>query len=133
MSSMAMQTRFQSLVDVLRFRAEAAPSRAAYTFLEEGRSEGATITYAELDRRARSLAATLARSTQPGARCLLLHAPGLDFVCAYLGCLYAGRIAVPLAYPASLHRLDAQVRAMLVIAEDCGASALLTTTDLIPM
>ena len=35
----------------------------------------------------------------PGERVLLLYPPGLDYVAAFLGCLYARVIAVPTPLP----------------------------------
>jgi acyl-CoA synthetase (AMP-forming)/AMP-acid ligase II len=63
----------------------------------------------------------------PGDRALLLYEGGVDFVTAFLGCLYAGIVAVP-AYPPDprrIHRtlprlraIDDAARAKLVLASD---------------
>ena len=60
----------------------------------------ARCTYAELDARARADRRRRCASAacSPGDRALLLYPPGLDFIPAFFGCLYAGVIAVP-AYP----------------------------------
>lgn len=88
----------ETLVDLLRFRAQQQPERRAYTFLEDGESEGGSLTYAALDRRARAIAAMLQSQGAAGERVLLVFDSGLDFVAAFFGCLYAGVIAVPV-YP----------------------------------
>ena len=44
-----------SFVDILRWRAEHQPDRKAFLFLQDGEVEGASVTYAALDRQARSL------------------------------------------------------------------------------
>ena len=54
---------------------------------------------------------------------LLLYPAGLDYLCAFFGCLYAGMIAVP-AYPPLNPRLRSRLAA---VADDCQASAALTT------
>ncbi len=90
-----------------RERAAAAAERPAYTFLKDGGSEGgeeaASLTFAGLDLRARAIAADLTGRLGPGRaageRALLLFPAGLDFVAAFLGCLYAGVIAVPCGAP----------------------------------
>jgi amino acid adenylation domain-containing protein len=87
-----------TLVDLLRQRADESPERLAFVFLGDDGSEHASLTYAELDRRARAIAAVLQADGHAGERALLLYPPGLEFVCAYFGCLYAGVVAVP-AYP----------------------------------
>ena len=101
-----------SFVHILRWRAIHQPEKLAYVFLEDGEIEAERLTYAELDRRARAVAAQLLRMNGSGERALLLFPAGLDYIAAFLGCLYAGVIAVP-AYPPrnnrSLKRIDAIV------------------------
>src|SRR5438093_5077625 len=120
-----MTPDFRSLVDVLRFRAAAQGDTRAYSFLVDGEIEGVTWTYAELDERARGIAATLqAHGVRPGARALLLYPPKLDFVAAFFGCLYASVIAVPVdaPHPAQAART---LRRLLAIADDAEASVVL--------
>src|SRR5829696_6945102 len=116
-----------SLIQVLRDRAIEHPERPAYTFLAEGEEEGARLTYGELDARARALAARLQRLGLAGERALLLYPPGLEFVCGFLGCLYAGVVAVP-AYPPRSARMLPRLRS---IAGDSRPAVALTTSDLL--
>jgi acyl-CoA synthetase (AMP-forming)/AMP-acid ligase II/acyl carrier protein len=95
----------RSLVDVLRARALVEPDRRAVTFLVDGEADEAHLTYAELDRRARAVAARLQAAGAAGSRAVLLYPPGLDYVAAFFGCLYAGVPAVP-AYPPLPNRSD---------------------------
>jgi len=92
-----------SLVDVFQSRALSDPDRVAYRFLEDGEVESTRITYREQNQVARSIAAILEDRKAAGERALLLYPPTLDFVNAFLGCLYAGGIAVP-AYPPRSNR-----------------------------
>jgi AMP-binding enzyme len=55
----------------------------------------AACSYAELDRRARAVAARLGGALPPGSRVLLVYRQGQDFAGALFGCLYAGMVAVP--------------------------------------
>src|SRR5262249_21567476 len=87
-----------SPVHLCRGWARRAPDFTAYTFLADEEGVEQRATYAEMDRRARAVAALLQENARPGDRALLIYAPGLDFVGAFLGCLYAGVVAVP-AYP----------------------------------
>ena len=48
-----------SLVDILLQRAQNQPEQKAYIFLENGETESGSITYGELDRKARAIAANL--------------------------------------------------------------------------
>ncbi|MGC9540400.1 fatty acyl-AMP ligase [Streptomyces sp. UG1] len=57
------------------------------------------LGYAQLDARARAVGAWLSDRTAPGAHVLLMYPAGLEFFTAFLGCLYAGRVAVPAPLP----------------------------------
>jgi acyl-CoA synthetase (AMP-forming)/AMP-acid ligase II/acyl carrier protein len=76
-----------------------------------------------LDRQARAIAATLQSLGWAGERALLLYPPGLDYIAAFFGCLYAGVIAVP-AYPPRRNRSLERVEA---IAANARPAAALTT------
>jgi acyl-CoA synthetase (AMP-forming)/AMP-acid ligase II len=88
----------QTLVDLLRWRAINQPEQRAYVFLKNGEEEEDVLTYAQLDRQARNIAALLQKYDAYGQRALLLYRPGLEYMAAFFGCLYAGAIAVP-TYP----------------------------------
>src|SRR5688500_11660646 len=87
-----------TFVDLVRTRARLHPERVAYVFLSNGETEETTLTYGELDQQARAVGAWLQSLTSRGDRVLLLYPPGIEYITAFFGCLYAGVIAVP-AYP----------------------------------
>jgi 8-amino-7-oxononanoate synthase len=116
-----------TIVDLLRQRAGYRPHDRAFTFLVDGEQEELNITYAELDRKARGVGAWLAASGMQGKRVLLLYPSGLDFIAAFMGCLYGGAIAVP-AYPPRKNR---SVERIETIAADARASVALTTRDVL--
>ncbi len=91
-----------NLLDLLRVQADRFPDRLILRFLSDQETEDA-FTYADLDRKARAIAAYLQARDARGERALVLHAPGPDYVATLLGCLYAGVIAVP-AYPPRMNR-----------------------------
>src|SRR5262245_9070119 len=74
-----------------RRRAADDPDQRAYVFLAD--DDTTEITYAELDDRARRVAAVLQKIGRTHERVLLLYPPGLDYIAGFLGCLYAGAIA----------------------------------------
>ena len=122
-----------SWIEVLRRRARESPERRIYTFLDGEGRETATLTAGELDRRARAIAARLQaddgdRPDDGARRVLLLFPPGLDFVAAFFGCLYAGAVAVP-AYPPRSSRSSRGEPRLRGIAADCGAGAVLTLSS----
>src|SRR5918992_6341859 len=102
-----------TLVDLLRWRATHEPERRAYTFLGDGEAEESSVNYGELDRQAQAVAARLVTlGVAGGERALLFYPPGLKYVAAFLGCLYAGVVAVP-AYPPRLNRSMSRLRAIM--------------------
>ncbi|QBR71365.1 hypothetical protein CU048_08815 [Beijerinckiaceae bacterium] len=113
------------LVSLLQGRAELQPNDTAYVFLDEGERARIRLSFSDLDRRARAIAARLQESGLAGERALLLYPPGLDYIQAFFGCLYAGVVAVP-AYPPSgrhLQRLQA-------IFRDASPASVMTVTEL---
>jgi acyl carrier protein len=117
-----------TLIDLLRWRASHQSRRRAYTFQEDGEAGERSVNYGELDRQARIIAARLqALGVAGGERALLFYPPGLEYVAAFLGCLYAGVIAVP-AYPPRLNRPISRLR---TIMQDSKAIVALTTTHIL--
>ena len=108
-----MIPRATTILDILRHRAARQETQQAYTFLTDGEGEEDSLTYGELDRRARAIGAWLQSSGATSERVLLLLPPGLEYIAALFGCLYAGAVAVP-AHPSRLpetwHRLRSIIR-----------------------
>lgn len=84
-----------SLAGIVHRRARSAPDRLALTALDRHGELVDRLTEAELDTWARSLAAILRATVEPGDRVLVPAMPGLRFHAAFLACLYANVIAVP--------------------------------------
>ena len=100
-----MAVNFRVLPDFIKLHAQTRPTATAYTYMEnEEEQSSPSITYRQLLQRVRSIAAFLTKLFHPqpakGQRVLLLYPPGLDFICAFLGCLWCGVIAIP-SYPPS--------------------------------
>jgi acyl-CoA synthetase (AMP-forming)/AMP-acid ligase II len=117
----------ETLIELLRRRALQQPEQRAYTFLLDGETAERHLTYGELDRQARRIAALLQSRCREGERALLLYPPGLDYIAAFFGCLYAGVIAVP-AYPP---RNDRALPRLQAIIQDAGAALVLSTEALL--
>jgi acyl-CoA synthetase (AMP-forming)/AMP-acid ligase II len=112
-----------TLAELVERRAKFSGARRALTFLQDGESEHSHLSYRELDRQARSVAAWLQANGYAGERVLLLYPSGLEFVVAFMGCLYAGAIAVP-AYPPRMNR---NILRLTSIIADAGAVLAFTT------
>jgi acyl-CoA synthetase (AMP-forming)/AMP-acid ligase II len=128
-----MPKRFGSLVEMLRYRAAVTPGTRAYTFLADGEIESDSLTYAELDLRARAIAATLTlRGLKRGDRAILLYPPGLDFVPAFFGSLYAGVIAVP-CYPPHPSQIARALPRLLAVVGDADAAVVLAPENIVAL
>ena len=112
-----------TLVEMVRHRARTQPKDIAFCYLVDGELEKIDLTYEELDRQARAIGAWLMSQGLAGERALLLYPAGLDFIAGFLGCLYAGVVAVPV-YPPRRNRSMTRIQA---IADDAEAKVALTT------
>ncbi|MBP9743633.1 MAG: AMP-binding protein, partial [Burkholderiales bacterium] len=93
-----------ALVNVLKNRSVLMGTDVAYIFIT---ATGETkITYSELDARARVVAGMLQEYCAYKERVLLLLEPGLDYIVALWGCLYAGAIAIPAYQPRNSHHMQ---------------------------
>ncbi len=120
-------TDCRTLIDLLQQRRTETPDRLAFTFLSDGEQEGASVSYRELDRQARAIAAWLREHGVAGERVLLLYSPGLDYIAAFFGCLYAGMVAVP-AFPPRPNRPMPRLEGMVV---DAGVKLALASSDIL--
>jgi len=119
-------TDLNTFVDLVRRRADLTPETLLYQFFDDDGGELGGFTCEDLDRKARAIAAHLASQGAGGERALLLYAPGLDYIAAFFGCLYAGVTAVP-AYPPDLTWLERSLPRLAVIADDAQPKFALTT------
>ncbi|MEH2411672.1 AMP-binding protein [Nostoc sp.] len=123
MKNTNINSNFSCLVELLRSRSSEQPNKKVFTFLGDGEIESASMTYNQLDLKARAIAARLQLTLAPGERALLLYPPGLEFIAAFYGCLYAGVIAVP-AYPPRKNQTYSRLEAIIL---DAQATVALTT------
>jgi acyl-CoA synthetase (AMP-forming)/AMP-acid ligase II len=116
-----------TIVDVLLDKSVHQPHQIAYTFLADGENESGSCTYQELDLQARAIAVQLLTKVKPGDRALLVYpyTAGLEFIAGFLGCLYAGVIAVT-DYPRQHIKSLTQYQDRIV---DCQAAIALTTQE----
>ena len=118
-----MPLPYQSILAVIESHANVYPDKIAYRFLNDKLVEIAQCSYAKLIERAKTIAKYLVHHSATGERVLLLFNPGLDFIVAFLGCLYAGCFPVP-CYSARV--VIKNLKRFLSIIEDADARFLLT-------
>jgi fatty acid CoA ligase FadD32 len=123
--------RFPENTDLVRHIEKWAKVRGnqlAYRFLDfstERDGVARDMSWAEFGARNRAVGARLQQVTQPGDRVAILCPQSLDYLVAFFGVLYAGRIAVPLFDPAE----PGHVGRLHAVLDDCTPSAILTTSD----
>jgi fatty acid CoA ligase FadD32 len=123
--------RFPENTDLVRHTEKWVKVRGdqlAYRFLDfstERDGVARDISWAEFGARNRAVGARLQQVTQPGDRVAILCPQNLDYLVAFFGVLYAGRIAVPLFDPAE----PGHVGRLHAVLDDCTPSAILTTSD----
>lgn len=120
-----MRQDFHNFVDLLMWRGESQPDDLVFQYFPDGETLDATLSFGELNDKAKIIAAHLQQRQLRGERVLLLYPPGLDFICAFVGCLYAGTIPVP-AYPPEPHRLAHTLKRLQLIIQDARTPAVLT-------
>ena len=103
------------------------PDRQAFGFLRDVGTDEDTLSYAELDRGARVIAAKLQGFGLAGKRAVLLYQPGLDYILALFGCFYAGMVAVPVYAP----RMNGSYERVRQTVLNARAAALLSTESIL--
>ncbi|MFL5350512.1 MAG: AMP-binding protein [Hyalangium sp.] len=114
----------RTFADILRRRSAELGQAPAFTFLGAQSSEDVTLSYTELDQRARAIARELESRGLSGQRVLIVLPPGPGSVISLFGCLYAGVIAVPVPVPLS-DSPRGGTDLLASIAQDSGAAAAL--------
>ncbi|TAL65410.1 MAG: beta-ketoacyl synthase, partial [Legionella sp.] len=113
-----------NIVKVLQTWAQKQAQHNAVLFLEDGEQETASLTYAELDHKAKAIAALLQAHELQNQRVLLVYPTGVEFIASLIGCWYAGAIAVPLSCP-KLEDLSKQRTLFNTLSEDADVAAVL--------
>jgi acyl-CoA synthetase (AMP-forming)/AMP-acid ligase II len=116
----------QTLFELGKLRSDENPNGLAITFLPDGEDKSENITYGELDIKAKKIASVLQSMKAVNKPVLLMFEPGIDFVCAFFGCQYAGAIAVPVQTPSNAESWNKQKD----IFDDARAALILSTSNL---
>ena len=116
------------LARTLRRWTASQPDKTLYTFVDDAGEPERTLTYAEALGFVNRIGTVVTTEwgVKPGSRVLLVYPPGLDFIVAFLACLDAGVIPVPV-YPPSPTSLETDLPKLKHVADDSGACAILTS------
>jgi fatty acid CoA ligase FadD32 len=116
------------LVNHVERWAKVRGDKLAYQFLDfstEREGVERNLNWGDFSIRNRAVGARLQQVTEPGDRVAILCPQNLNYMIAFFGALYSGRIAVPLFDPAE----PGHVGRLHAVLDDCQPTAILTTTE----
>ncbi|MCH9668555.1 MAG: fadD32 [Actinomycetia bacterium] len=117
-----------SLVKHVERWAKVRGDKIAYRFVDFSTDRDGVdrdLSWADFGARNRALGARLQQVTEPGDRVAILCPQNLEYLVAFFGTLYSGRIAVPLFDPSE----PGHVGRLHAVLDDCSPSTILTTTE----
>ena len=120
----------KTMVEALEWHVARNPDRPHVTVLQDENIVLATMTYGELSKAARAVAAGLiARDVVPGDRVALMLPTGTEFFAAFFGILYTGAVPVPIYPPMQLSQLEDYLRRQAGILRNAEARVLVTVPE----
>src|SRR5580698_743482 len=119
-----------SILDKLDSLGDQHPQKLLYSYIDLNGNQLEGYSYESFLHRTKVIAGHLRKEYRFAAqdRLLLAYPPGLEMICAFMGCVRAGLIPVPV-YPPSSHGFQAALYKMVHIAKDCQAAGVLTSRD----
>lgn len=122
-----LASNITTLVHLLQHQAAVYAEKTVFVLLENGEADGASLSFRQLNQDAKRFAVRLRQHASPKERVLLLYPPGLTYIVAFFGTLYAGCVPVPL-YPPRHNRYLYRV---LAVATDAQTSLALADSKII--
>ncbi|OWZ15549.1 Fatty-acid-CoA ligase [Phytophthora megakarya] len=110
------------------------PSKMMLSFVDDKGVVTSSLTCAELNKRVQNVAGLLTASSsqlnkglglKQGDRVLVVYPPTLDFIVAFLACLKAGVVAVPV-YPPDPRKMKKDISMFVTVTQNCQAKTALT-------
>mmetsp|Transcript_134 Transcript_134/g.153 ORF Transcript_134/g.153 Transcript_134/m.153 type:complete len:1054 (-) Transcript_134:272-3433(-) len=124
-----MATR--NLLEALDYWTSVQPEKQLFTFLDDAGQELVNVSYKDLTQQSNVLAQKLLSpdgiGVKSGDRVLLVYPPSLDFIIAFLACVRAGVIAVPV-FPPDPRKLKKDLYMFKAIQGNCEAQVALTSS-----
>ncbi len=125
-----------TVLDLARVTFAREPERPLYAFLDGRGRETSRLTYGEFCRAAASVGRFLVEEIgmkprspgREGDRAVLVYPPSLDFAVAFVGCIYAGLVPVPIA-PPNPFRLRQGLGGLESVVEGSGSHVVLTNGE----
>ncbi len=111
--------------NIIISNAENTPDKTAYIQLDDDGDEILKISYNTLISNSLRVAEQLLENNSKGDRCLIIIPGGIEFITAFLGCIFAGIIAVPTILP-KRNKPNSRLNSILA---DSNPNCILTTAD----
>jgi len=136
MASVESASSPKLLLEALAYWVEKQPDKVLFNYLKDDGTPLASMTYAAVELKSRALAAHLVAPSGgsggglgcvKGDRVLLVFEPSLTYILAFVACVRAGLVAVPV-FPPDPRKLKKDMYMFATIAGDCGAKIALTST-----
>lgn len=105
-------------------------NQPVFTHVHRTVGEHDRLSFAQLDQRARAIAAVIQSKGGSGKPVLIVLDPGIDYATALYGCFYARAIAVPV-YPPQMLRLQHTLSRLQAIVANAGAELMLSSREII--
>jgi acyl-CoA synthetase (AMP-forming)/AMP-acid ligase II len=119
----------QTILTSLRSLRQRSPDRHLFTWVDENGRDERTLTVAQLASAVDGIAAAIRSwALEPGDRVALIYPPGIEFIKAFVGCLAAGVLPVPM-YPPDPFRGERGMETFAKIVAASGARAALTNGE----
>ncbi|WP_280408322.1 thioester reductase domain-containing protein [Nocardia brasiliensis] len=124
-------TEYRSFNDAVIRTISENPDTVAFNFLSfDGEKRKSTWRYSDLGANAMAVSGALQdNGAGVGSRAVLTYPAGLDFIGAFLGCLLAGVLPVPV-YPPAITRTGTSAGQIVTVTSNSGASLILTDTSI---
>eukprot|EP00624_Nannochloropsis_granulata_P005483 evm.model.NODE_390_length_22818_cov_35.022045.3 len=119
-----------TVVKAIKFLLSSYADKRALTYLDGKGQEIEVQTFSDVMDCADRIAAYLQREMglRPGDRAVLLYPPGQEFILAFLGCIVAGVVAVPV-YPPHPYRMETDLPRLNMIVNNSGCKVALTDSQ----
>ncbi|VAW74515.1 Polyketide synthase modules and related proteins [hydrothermal vent metagenome] len=124
-----MKKSKRQLVTMIKNRLDEGGAKLAFTIIKANKVEE-SISYAALKKKVLRLAANLQQVSRPESSVLIMFPTSLDFVVAFLGCLMAGVLPVPLPIPRHIRDRGSFERLVGAVKAANAEVALVTTSRL---
>ena len=124
----AQSANSRNILQAFSYHFRHSPAKTAFILLGDDGSEVSSLTYEQLEQDVRKCTVFLQRTYPARSRVALIFQPCLEFITAFLGCLYANMIPVPTSPAVSFK--GTALKRMLEIIKDSEPQCILTSLEL---